>query len=108
MSVRVKVNPVSAGQLNVDFSAVLHMRGTDFTIFRNQYIAEGDQIFDDSDNDTFKAIIRALMSDEAGVEKIHVRNFSLILVKSSAVLDDDIIRLIADAIRSVGHETQVL
>ena len=74
----------------VDFNVALHHRGSDFNLYKNNYDGSNGDIFQASDTDFFRVLVTSLMSDDAGVTGIDVRNYSLLIHLSRAVSVEDL------------------
>lgn len=89
-------------QLEVD--ALLHHRGSDFTVYRNAYALRGVDVMTEKDSSLLQMIVYSLMaSDSCGVESIRCENYSIMVHHSRAVSGTYIYETVLDACRDAGY-----
>jgi hypothetical protein len=88
--------------LEFDFNVLLHKRGSDWWVYKNQWDkADLGALFlldDESDTELIQLLVSSLMADDTGVYSIMVTPYTLKVFKSAAVDDQSIV----DIINSVG------
>jgi hypothetical protein len=96
--------------LEFDFNILLHKRGSDWWVYKNQWDKAFDVVtpnfrsggFFDKRHDTelIKHLVLALMADDTGVHSVTIMPYTLKVFKSTAVDD----KIVVDVINRVGAE----
>lgn len=92
--------------LDVHFAVVLHHRGTDFHLYKNQW-DKGSFTFQPGDSAILRVLVAALMDDESGVHHLEVKNYTLRIDRSIAVSEDDLRARITAALRRLGKPLNI-
>ena len=76
--------------LLVEFGKTLHDRGGDWALFKNVYDKAKGNVFEPSDSLLLKLIVTALMQNDAGVERVIITPYGLMITFSRATPIEDI------------------
>lgn len=92
------------GWTDVDVDVLLHRRGSDFTIYRNEYATRGASVVGERDSLLLCSIVYDLMADEkAGVESVSFENYSIKVRHSPVVPTGYVNQIIEDSCRREGY-----
>ena len=89
------------------FSELLHRRGSDFKIYHNKWVEQGEELFDlEKDSPLLQAIVKRLMADSSGVEWLSVTVYEIVICYSQAIATGYLMDLIIAAAHDAGYEVQ--
>jgi len=92
------------GYTHIEVDDLLHTRGTDFSIYRNEFAARGADVVGEKDTDLLQMIVFELMTNRhSGVESMRVENYRLEIRHSRAVTGEYVLGLAANAAKDAGY-----
>lgn len=110
MRLHYAVSVSSTTEVVVSFNQALHHRGGDFYLYKNKWdeviskrADPGIHTLTEEDTKLLTQLVHAMFNDEAGIEFIHVKPYTLALVKSEAVSVGDIIDRVQGACEEAGE-----
>lgn len=98
------------GVLFVDFDTLLHKRGTDWIVYKNNWDRSKYQFndtFTEHDTNLVCELVRSIMDDFSGADEVQVKNYRVVLKHSRAVTTDRLIELVLAAIARVEPDVHV-
>jgi hypothetical protein len=88
---------------DVTFDVVLHTRGTDFNLYRNEWDKRGEGCLTENDSPLLMQIAGELLGKDTGVSMVSVRNYDLTMYGAATYSESFVKHVVFQACRDAGY-----
>lgn len=93
---------LESNSMTAHFGRALHKRGTDWRVFKNEYDKTSGDVFESGDSLLLRFVIETLMQDDAGVLRLDITPYTIVIKHSGATPKQDLEARVLYAIRRMG------